>query len=221
MNARSLAVCAQGEKDGCAGTTLILDGNSPMSFHKSMLTKTETKVTVHVVVLALRPPNIRQKALQYYDRLASAFIKRSVLVSVLRTVHSLAQTLQWLNSIAFRVVESENEQKRAGLLEVAAHRHLLTAVRRLASQINPDSELKEVLDSAAETYCSLCAQFVHPVEELLDERNRTFGIWFGDEKAKELRPQLISIVAELLVGLTSLAARDQSGSEIKPTPSRA
>jgi Domain of unknown function (DUF4365) len=154
---------------------------------------------------------IRQKALQYYDRLASAFIKRPVLASLLRTVHSLAQAHQWLNSVAFRAVESENQQKRAGLLEVAAHRHLLTAVRRLASQINPDCELKKVLDSAAETYCSLCAQFVHPVGELLEERNRTFAIWFGDEKAKELRPQLISIVAELLVGLTSLAARDQSG----------
>jgi hypothetical protein len=179
------------------------------------------RVSVSSVLDESSWPPIRQKALQYYDRLASAFIKRSVLASVLRTVHSLAQAVQWLNSIAFTVVDSENEHKRIGLLEVAAHRHVLTAVKRLASQINADSELRKVLDSAAETYYSLCAAFVHPAEELLDERTRTFAVWLGEEKAKELRPQLISIVTELLVGLTSLAARDQSGFEIRPAPSRA
>lgn len=153
---------------------------------------------------------IRQKALEYYDRLASAFIKRSVLASVLRAVHSLAQGLQWLTSIAFTPATSEDEKMRVGLLEVATHRHVLTAVKRLALQISADSELRKVLDSARKTYYSLCAAFVHPPEELLDERDRAFAVWVGDEKATELRPQLVHIIAELVVGLSSLAARDQS-----------
>jgi hypothetical protein len=149
-------------------------------------------------------PGIKDQAVAYHRQLASAFATLSDARPVLRAVRALAQALRLLGLPRSVNVSGEDSMLRQ-LADVVAHREVVTSLRALASTLNKGHALQASLVDAADTYRSICSSFLHPFDDLLRGTDQAVAVWANDERMAHSSPQLMSIITDLIVGLSTIA----------------
>ena len=91
------------------------------------------------------------------------------------------------------------------LADVVAHREVVVSLRALAAILSKGHSLQAGLVDAAETYRSICSSFLHPFDDLLRGTGQNVAVWANDERMVQSCPQLISVITDLIVGLSTIA----------------
>lgn len=149
-------------------------------------------------------PGIKDQAVAYHQQLASALATLSDARPVLRAVRALAKALRLL--ALPRNVDGSNEDAMLNLVtDVVAHREVVTSLRALASTLSKGHVLQASLVDAATTYRSICSSFIHPFDNFLRGTGQCVAVWTNDERMVHSKLQLISIIADLVAGLSTTA----------------
>lgn len=94
--------------------------------------------------------------------------------------------------------------------QALAHREVVTSIQTLASKFESNTDLSQQLHAAAGAYGALCSKIFHPFESLAESTDRNVAIYFNEEAAADLLPQLLSQIAHLVTTLSGAAVHSNT-----------
>jgi len=177
----------------------------------SLLSESTATVSLRIPISQQLTPDlwpvIKQQLLNYHLKLASALSAAQVLRPLLRTVHSLSQSLRILDISRMATPKTNDETMLLQLSQALAHREVVVALGALAERIGLTTPLGSTLVKPSSAYRSVCAEIFHPFESFVTADPKTpVAVWVNDQKMTELRPKLVALVIDTIASLSAMGA---------------